>query len=71
MHKIINLISNFFYNKNIPPSMKGHVHLMDLMKNQIIQKYQNFEIWKKSLQGKRFIFFTIWPKKNVQCVQNV
>jgi hypothetical protein len=35
MHKIIQLISNFSYNKNMPLSMKVHVHWMNLMKNQI------------------------------------
>jgi hypothetical protein len=43
MHKAMQLISNILYNKNMPPSMKVHVHWMNLMKNQIIQKLQNFE----------------------------
>ncbi len=47
MHKIIELISNFLYNKNMPPSMKVHVHWMTLMKNQIRQKFQSFEILKE------------------------
>jgi hypothetical protein len=46
-HKIIQLFSNFLYNKNMPPSLKVHVHWMNLMKNQIIQKIQSFEILKK------------------------
>jgi hypothetical protein len=47
MHKVIQLISNFFYNKNMPPSMKVHVHSMNLMKNQIVQKFQNLKILKE------------------------
>jgi hypothetical protein len=43
----------------MPPSMKIHVHWMNLMKNQIIQKFQSLEILKKRLQGKGFIFQTI------------
>jgi len=31
----------------MPPSMKIHVYWLNLMKNQIIQKLQNFEIKKK------------------------
>jgi hypothetical protein len=31
----------------MPPSMKVHVHWMNLMKNQIIQKFQSFEILKE------------------------
>ncbi len=41
MHKFIQLISNFLYNKNMPLSMKVYVHYMSLMKNQIIQKIQS------------------------------
>jgi hypothetical protein len=47
MHNVIQLISNFFYNKNMPPSMKVHVHWMKLMKNQIVQKFQSLKILKK------------------------
>jgi hypothetical protein len=46
MHEIIQLNLNFLYNKNMPPSIKVHVHWMNFMKNQIIQKFQslwNFE----------------------------
>jgi hypothetical protein len=42
MHKLIQLISNFLYNKNMPPPVKVRVHWMNLMKNQIKQKFQNF-----------------------------
>jgi hypothetical protein len=47
MHKVIQLISNVFYNKNMPPSMKVHVHWMNLMKNQIKQKFWSLEILKE------------------------
>jgi len=43
MHKVIQLISNFLYNKNMPLSMKIHVHWMNLMKNQIKQFFWKFE----------------------------
>jgi hypothetical protein len=53
MHKVIQLISNFLYNKNMPTSMKVHVHWMNLMKNQIIQKFQSFEIFIKRATKQR------------------
>jgi len=31
----------------MPPSMKVHVHWMNLMKNQIIQNFQSIEILKE------------------------
>jgi hypothetical protein len=43
MHKVIQLISNFFLQQKLPLFMKVHVHWMNLMTNQIIQKCQNFE----------------------------
>jgi hypothetical protein len=46
MHKVIQLISKKNYNKNIFPSLKIHVHSMNLMKNQIIQNFQSLEILK-------------------------
>jgi len=52
MHKIIQLISNFLYNKNMSPFMKVHVHYMNLMKNQIIQKFQNLQILKEKVTRK-------------------
>jgi hypothetical protein len=58
MHKVIQLISNFLYNKNMPLSMKIHVHYMNLMKNQIIQKFQSLEILKKMIH-----FFNHLTKK--------
>jgi hypothetical protein len=36
--------------------MKVHVNWMNLMKNQIKQKFQSFEILKERLQGKGLIF---------------
>jgi hypothetical protein len=47
MYKVIQLVSNFLYNKNMPPSMKVHVHWMNLMKNQMIQNFQSLEILKE------------------------
>jgi hypothetical protein len=58
MHKVMQLISNFLYNKNMSLSMKVHVHSMDLMKNQIIQKSQSFEM-KKWVARQRIHFLTI------------
>jgi len=63
MHKVIKLISNFLYNKNMPPSMKVHVHYMNLMKNQIIQKFQSLEILKEMATRKRTHFFNHLTKK--------
>jgi len=57
MHKVIQLISNFLYN--MPPSMKVHVHWMNLMKIQIIQKFQSFEILKNKIAKQRTHFLTI------------
>jgi hypothetical protein len=45
MQKVIQLFLNFLYNKNISPSMKVHVHWVNLMKNQIIQQFQSFEVF--------------------------
>jgi len=47
MPKIIQLIPFFFYNKNMPPSLKVHIHWMNLMKNQIIQEFQSLENLKE------------------------
>jgi sulfur relay (sulfurtransferase) DsrC/TusE family protein len=72
MHKIIQLISNFFNHKNISPSIKVHAHWMNLVKTQIIQKVQSFEIFKKRATKQRTHFFNNLTKKNyVQWVQNV
>ncbi len=45
------------------PSMKIHVHWVDLMKNQIIQKFQSLEILKERATNQRIHFLTIWQKK--------
>jgi hypothetical protein len=45
---------------------------MKLIKNQIIQKFQNLEILKEWVaQEKSLILLTIWQKNYVQWVQNV
>ncbi len=65
MHKIIQLISNFLYNKRMSPSMKTHVHWVDLMKTK---KYKNFKVlkfWHKGLQAKGLIFLIISICKNI------
>jgi hypothetical protein len=49
MHKIIQLIYNILSNKKFPPSMKIHVHWMNLMKNQIKQEFQSFKNLKESV----------------------
>jgi hypothetical protein len=42
------------------PSMKVHVHYMNLMKNQIIQKFQSLQIFKeKATREKSFFKKTI------------
>jgi hypothetical protein len=60
MYKTIQLISNFLYNKNMSPSMKVHVHGINLMKNQIIQKFHGFEILKENIFMQKIHFLTIW-----------
>ncbi len=71
MHKIIQLISIFLENKNMFPFMKVHVHWMNLMKNQIIQNFQNFEILKERATRQRTHFLNHLKKNYVQWVQNV
>jgi hypothetical protein len=70
MHKVIQLISIFLYNKNMPPSMKVHVHWMNVMKNQIIQKCQNLEILKERVAKQKTHFFNHLTKNYVQWAQN-
>jgi hypothetical protein len=67
MHKIIQLISNFFNNKNMSFSMKVHVHSVNLMKNQIIQKFQSLEIFKDRVTKQRTHFFNDLAKKKFNC----
>jgi hypothetical protein len=64
MHNVIQSISNFVYNKNMPPSMKVHVHWMNLMKNRIIQKCQNLQILKEKAARQRTHFKNHLIKKN-------
>jgi hypothetical protein len=40
----------------MPPSMKVHVHWMNLMKNQIIQKFRNLDILKERVARQRTHF---------------
>jgi hypothetical protein len=40
----------------MPPSMKVHVHWMNLMKNQVIQKFQSLEILKERASRQRIHF---------------
>jgi len=47
----------------MPPSMKVHVHWMNLMKNQIIQKFQNLEILKERAARQRVHFLNHLIKK--------
>jgi hypothetical protein len=46
--------------------MKIHVHWMNLMKNQIIQKFQSFEILKENDCKENDSFFYHLTKNNVQ-----
>jgi hypothetical protein len=45
------------------PSMKVHVHWMNFMKNQNIQKLQSLEILKERATRQRTIFFNNLIKK--------
>jgi hypothetical protein len=62
MFKVIQLISTKLFNKNMTPFMKVHVHWMNLMKNQIIQKFQSFEILKERDVRKRTRFLNHFIK---------
>jgi len=63
IHKVIQFITNFLYNKNVPHSMKVHVHWMNLMKNQIIQKFQSFKILKERTTRNRTHFLKHFTKQ--------
>jgi hypothetical protein len=63
MHKVIQLISNFLYNKNMFPFMKVHVHWMNLMKNQIKQKLRSLNFKKKRVARQRAHIFKPFDKK--------
>jgi hypothetical protein len=56
MFKVIQLISNFLYNKTMFLFMKVHVHWVKLIKNQIIQKFQSLEILKERVITQRTHF---------------
>jgi hypothetical protein len=53
----------------MPPFMKVHVHWTNLVKNQIIQKFQSFEILKERIIRQWTHFLNHLIKKNVQWVQ--
>ncbi len=57
---------NFSYNKNMPPPMKVHVHWMNLMKNQIIKKFQSLENLKERASKQRIHFLNHLIKNDVQ-----
>ncbi len=68
-HKIIEFISNFLNKENMPPFMKVHVHWMNLMKNQIIQKFQSFEILKEKVTKQKTRLKNHLTKNYVRWVQ--
>jgi hypothetical protein len=47
MHKTHTINLKLLYNKNMSFSIEVHVHVMNLMKIQIVQKCQSFEILKE------------------------
>jgi hypothetical protein len=51
--------------------MKVHVHWMNMMKNQIIQNFQNLEILKEKVVRQMTHFLNHLIKIYVQWVQNV
>jgi len=48
----------------MPPFMKVHVHWMNLMKNQIIQKFQNLKILKERATRQKTHFLNHLIQKN-------
>jgi len=63
MHKVIQLILDFLYNKNMALSMKIHVHYVNLMKKEIRQKFQSFETLKEKAYRKMIHFLNHLTKK--------
>jgi hypothetical protein len=53
----------------MPPFMKVHVHWMNLMKNQIIQKFQSLEILKESIASQKTHFKNHLTKIYIHWVQ--
>jgi hypothetical protein len=53
------------------PFMKVHVHWMNLMKNQIIQKFQSLKILKEMATRQKTHLKNHLIKKYVQWVQNL
>jgi hypothetical protein len=73
LHFFLNHIIDFkkiVQQKHIP-FMKVHVHWVDLMKNQIIKKFQSLEILKERATNQKDSFFNHLAKTIVQWVQNV
>jgi hypothetical protein len=50
----------------MPAFMKVHVHWMNLMKNQIKQKVQSFEVLKEKVARQKTHILNHLIKKNVQ-----
>jgi hypothetical protein len=66
LHFFLNHIidfKNFVQQKHVP--FYESVHRVDLMKNQIMQKFQSFEIWKERAKNQRIHFLSIWQKQYV------
>jgi hypothetical protein len=63
MHKVIQLISKNLYNNIVALSMKVYVHWMNLMTNQIIQKFQSLEILKEKVSTRRILFLNHLVRK--------
>jgi hypothetical protein len=71
MHKVIQLISNFFYNKNIPLFIKSTCSLDELDKKPNHTKISKFKILKEKVARQKTHFFYHLAKTYVQWVQNV
>jgi len=56
MHKVIQLISNFWYQKKKPFFNESTCSLDEVDEKPNYMKFQNFEILKERLQGKGFNF---------------
>ncbi len=63
MHKVIQLILDFLYNKNMPLSMKIYVHYINLMKTKSYKNFKVFETLKGRVIRKRIHAFDNLTKK--------
>jgi hypothetical protein len=63
MHKIIQLISNFFDYNNMVFSMKVYVQYMNSMKTKLYKNFKIFKFWRKGLQGKGILKNHLIKKK--------